>query len=223
MLLLLIPQGTASTSLDLRNCISDVIYRLGLTGAADLAAQDWVSNAELYQFADDTIKEMTFKHGLTMVWDTSITINSGTAAYNLPAADVFVVMAWLIPGAGTPSLLRPTSVRDLAALDESWPQTSGSAARVSFDAGAPDTATIYPNPTVGGTFGHIAQQYPAAVTEAAPLTALPLVCQDYLSYAMLAGARGKESEFAQMEMAKHYRERMSLYEQVFESLWGPGL
>lgn len=223
MLLLLIPQGTATTALDVRNCISDVVYRLGLTGTADLALQDWITSTELYQFADDTIKAMAFKHGLTVVWDTSITVVSGTAAYALPAGDVFVVMAWLIPVSGTPTLLRATTVTDLAALNESWPTASGAASRVSYNAGAADTATIYPNPTVGGTFGHVTQQYPAAVTEAAPQTALPLVCQDYLSYAILASARGKESEFAQLEMAEHYRARMDQYEQLFEALWGPGL
>lgn len=222
MLLLLIPQGAGSTQLDLQNSVNDAIYRLGLTGSGDLGAADWVSTAELLQFADDTVKGLSIRHGLFFVWDTSITVSSGTAAYNLPAAEVFAVMAWLIPGAGSPTLLRPTPVRDLAALDDIWPTASGSAVRVSFDAGGPQTATLYPNPTTGGTLGHVCQQYPATIQAGSTQTTLPLVMEGYFTYAMLEGARGKESENAAREMAAHYRARMDLYERLFDNLWGPG-
>jgi hypothetical protein len=49
-----------------------------------------------------------------------------------------------------------------------------------------------------------------------------MVLQDYFTYAMLAGALGKESEQAMPEMARHYGQRIGLYEQVMDHLWGSG-
>ena len=116
-------------------------------------------------------------------------------------------------------MLRITPVRELWALDGTWPATPGPAARCSFDAGSVGTITLYPVPTAGGTLSQVCQEFPA---DGSTELALPAVLQDLFSYAMLAGARGKESDSAMPEMAAHFGERVKLYEQIAEHLWGPG-
>jgi hypothetical protein len=91
-----------------------------------------------------------------------------------------------------------------------------------MDAGSVGTVTLYPNPLTGGTVTQVCQEFPAAIVLGASAVLLPTVLGDYFTYAMLAGARGKESEAAMPEMAGHFEQRMKLYEQVIEHLWGPG-
>jgi hypothetical protein len=139
------------------------------------------------------------------------------AVYELPAARVFTLYA--MAGAQP---LRITRVADLWALDARWPTTTGDPQRCSFDAGRVGTVTIYPSPASGGTLGQVCQETPATIQAGASAVALPTVVQDYFSYAMLAAARGKESEARMEEMARHFGERLRLYEQVIAQLWGPG-
>jgi hypothetical protein len=132
MLLLLIPQGGGTTGLDCANAVADAVYRLGLQNLAELQAGNaYVTEAELYQWADEAAKRLSYDVGLFVVYDTSITVSPGTAVYQLPASHVFTLMAAL---AG--QLLRPTAVGALWALDANWPTTSGNARRCSMDAGS---------------------------------------------------------------------------------------
>jgi hypothetical protein len=219
VLLLIIPQGTAASGLDLANALGDVLYRLGFQGVADITggADQYVTVAELYQWADEGAKKLSYAAGVFVTVDTSITVASPTAVYALPGTHVFTLMAAL---AGVP--LRITPVRELEALDATWPATSGPATRCSFDAGAVGVVTLYPLPTVGGTLAQICQEFPATIAQGSSTLGLPTVMQDYFSYAMMAGARGKESDAAMPEMAAHFEERMKLYEQVARELWGRG-
>lgn len=218
MLLLLIPQGLGSAGLDVSASVGDVLYRLGFQGPADIAqANAWVTAAELYQFADEAAKHLSYKAGVFVTYDASITVLAGTAAYTLPTTHVFTLAAWV---GNQP--LRMTTVRDLFALDARWGTTTGAPKRASLEAGSVGTITLYPKPTAGDTLGQVCQSHPAALVAGASAVELPSVCQDYFSYAMLAGSRGKESEAGMPEMAAHFRQRMDLYEAVIEHLWGPG-
>lgn len=226
MLLAIMPQGTAGVTLDANNCVSDCIYRLGLTGAADLAAADWISSAELLQFADDAAKRLSWKAQMFLVWDQSVAVTSARSQCSLPYLHVFTIAAWLAVG-GVTVQLRPTSASELWALNSAWMTASGTPTRISFDAGPVGTATLYPTPpgdpdVFYGTLKQVCQLVPATLQAGATTISLPLPVQDYFTYAMLAAARGKESEHAAREMATHYRQRCDLYEAVFDSLWGPG-
>jgi len=224
MLLLLIPQGPAGTGppptvsgLDVAASLADVIYRLGFQGLNDFGAEPWVSTDELYQFADEAAKKIAYQSGVFLTLDASITVTPGTAVYELPATHVYTLAAAL---GNAP--LRITPVRDLWALDANWAATSGPSTRCSFDAGSVGTISLYPSPTAGGSLNQVCQEFPPQVQAGASAIALPTVLQDFLSYAMLAGARGKESEAAMPEMAAHFAERCALYEQIIEHLWGAG-
>lgn len=208
----------AGAVLDVVNSIADAAYRLGFQSLADLETTGaYVTVAELYQFASDAAQRLAYVTAAYLTLDTSITVVAGTPTYALPAAHVYTVAAALAN-----ALLRLTPVRDLWALDGNWPTTSGSAQRVSYDAGGVGTVTVYPNPITGGVLQQVCQEAPATVAAGASTLPLPTVLQDYFTYAMLAGGRGKESDSAMPEMAKHYQGRMRLYEQVIEKLYGPG-
>jgi hypothetical protein len=204
--------------LDAQSCVSDAVYRLGFSSPSEIASVSWVTLAELYQWADEAAKELAYEAGVFLTEDTSITSAQGTATYELPSTHVFALAAWL--GA---QALRITAVRDLWALDANWVTTSGNATRCSFDAGGVGTVTLYPNPVTGGdTLAQICQEIQGTLAAGSSTIALPTVLQDFFTYAMLAGARGKESEAAMPEMAAHFEGRLKLYEQVIEHLWGPG-
>lgn len=205
-------------SLDIANSVADVLYRLGFTDSTDLANNSaWLTSTELYQWADEEGKALSYRTGLFVTYDTSITVTSGTAAWTLPSNHVFTVAAWL----GTQPL-RITRVADLWALDSLWSATSGPAKRASLDAAGVGTIVLYPNPTSGGTLAQVCAEFPSTIASGSSTISLPLVLQDLFSYAMLAGARGKESEAAMPEMAKHFRDRVTMYEQVIQHLYGPG-
>ena len=202
---------------DTANSVNDVVYRLGFLSLADLVANAvWLTRAELYQWADDAAKRLSYESGLFLAWTRVSPWWRGRRCIPCPTA---TSSRWRFGG---PEPLRITRVEDLWALDGSWGATSGDPKRCSMDAGSVGTITLYPKPAQGGTLGQICQEYPATISQGSSQVGVPSVLQDYFSYALLAGVWGKESPAAMGEMAEHYRKRMELYEQVIEHLWGPG-
>jgi hypothetical protein len=205
-------------SLDVANSIADIWFRLGFISAADLDdSGTWVTSTELYEWADEAAQKLAYATGAFITLDMSITVSSGTAAYTLPAANVFTLAAWL---GSNP--LRFTPVRELQALDATWPATSGASTRASLDAGSVGTITLYPNPTSGGTLNQLAEEYPSMIADGSSTVALPSVFQDYFSYAAMAGARLKESDARMEDMAQHFEERAALYLAIADYLYGIG-
>lgn len=208
--------------IDVANSLADVAFRLGFLNSTELDTNSfWVTTTELYQWGDDAAKKLAYSAGIFPVVDNSITTTPSTAAYNLPAAHVFTVLAWLTYNAAPLQLLRLSTVGQLFALDAAWSATSGSPTRASLDAGGVGTITLYPNPTAGGTLNQVCQEFPA-VSNGSSQLALSPVTIDAFTYALLAGARGKESDAAMPEMARHYQQRVDLYAQIADHLWGPG-
>jgi len=204
--------------MDTANSVSDVLYRLGFQSSGDIAlSTSWVTVAELYQWADEAAQKIAYASGVFCTADASLTAIASTAEYALPASNVFTLATFL-----NGVVLRMTAVRDLWALDATWPATSGPATRASLDASGVGTITLYPVPTVGGTLTQIAEEYAPTIALATSTVALPTVLQDFFSYAMMAGARGKESDAFMPEVAQHFEDRMSLYESVIQHLYGPG-
>lgn len=215
----LLLSGPAPPLYDVQISLNDVIYRLGFADAADFSQPGaWVTGAELLEWADEAIKRLAWSVAAFLTYDNSIPVVAGTSLYLLPSNHVYTVAAWVN---GAP--LRITRVSDLYALDADWPAAGGPPTRCSLDAGRVGTITLYPSPSQNGTLSQVAQEFPAAtVAGGATTTPLPLIFQDYLSYAMLRGARMKESDSRDLAMANHYDQRMKLLEQVFEHMYGPG-
>ncbi len=215
-------------SLDIANSVADVIYRLGFADHTALAASNWISDAQLYQFADDAMRKLAAEKVLFVSWNgeagTPITLANATAQYTLQSGHVFTIMATAITSGGVASNLRITQVKELWALDGLWPTTAGPPKRVSLDAGPVGTITIYPVAAVAdGTLNQIMQGQPSTVQSGTSTVQLPTVLQDYFTYAALAGARGKESDNSMGEMAEFFKGMMGLYEQVMSHLWGPAV
>lgn len=224
-MLLLLPQGVAAvgTPLATQASLVDALYRLGFQSAADLNQSDWLTAAELNQWANRAVKHLAVRTGIFVTFDDSITVAPGTAQYDLPEGHIYTVLA----AVGT-KLLWITSVGELWALDTSWAATDASNTadelpeRASLDAGGLGTITLYPIPVAAGTIAQVLQQMPVGENAQATMV-LPLnpILQAYITDAMLEGARRKESDHRAEDMADHYAERMKLFEAVCENLWGP--
>jgi hypothetical protein len=216
-------QNTALPGCDVANCVADLWFRLGFLNAQDLNRDDrWVTLAELYQFGDDAAKCLARMSSLFLTCDASINVVASTPLYNLPAAHVFTLSAWLINTGGLLQMLRLSTVGQLFGLDGNWSATTGSPSRVSLDAGGVGTATLYPNPVANATLAQVLQEYPAAVVAGSSSVPVSPILQDYFTDWLLAASRGKESDSAMPEIAAHMGERLKLYESVIQHLWGSG-
>lgn len=208
--------------IDVLNCIADAWFRLGFQSAADMAtAGAWVTADEQYQFADDAAKYLARESSLFLTYDASINVVAGTPQYAIAEAQVFTVTAWLVY-LGSVRQLRLSSVGQLFALDASWAATTGPPTRLSMDAGAPETYTLYPNPVQNATLAQVMQEVPAALVAGGSQLSVSPVLQDYFTYALLGGARGKESDSSMPDMAAHFAQRCALYDAVIDHLWGDG-
>lgn len=150
----------------------------------------------------------TWTQGVSTIWD----------ALNV---------AFFSPFPSSSTMLRVTPVRELWALDATWNQTAGAVGpdglvRCSFDAGSVGTITIYPIPAANGTLAMLAEEYPPTIASGTSTVALPPVLQDYFSYVMLAGARDKESDARMEDMSAHYDQRVAMYEEIIQHLYGGG-
>jgi hypothetical protein len=208
--------------IDTANCVADSWHRLGFQDAAEITSTSWVTSDELYQYADDAVKYLARTTALFLTYDSSIAVRPFASTYALPASHVFTQTAWLNNSTGSNQQLRITSAADLWALDQAWPQTNGPPTRVSFDAAGATNAVVYPAPTVAATLWQVMGLVPPAITSGNTMLELPAPVQDYLTCAVIAGARSKESDSAMPEVAAHLAERMRLYEAVFQQLWGTG-
>ena len=212
----------------------------------------WLTPTELFNWADEAAKRLAYEAGLFVVADSSVPVMAGNGVCGLPETHVFTLLAGILTvsggsagtgaewgtlpwgtvpwGGNTPfsqgstfayALLRLTSVRDLWALDGNWPLTTGNPKRASLDAGSVGTLTLYPIPTVSALLFQICQEYPNISAIATQLS-IPSVLQDHFSYYMMAEAREKESEMRQAEMADHFKQRVAMFEELEDYLWGPG-
>jgi hypothetical protein len=208
--------------LDTLAAYNDALYRLGFSGARDIVSTSWVTETELFQWADEAAKRLSYEAGVFVTYDNSTNVLAGTAAYALPATHVFTVSAALLY-VGWLQLLRITPVGALFALDAAWTAAPpGDPVRLSMDAGGPGTATLYPGPANNATLGLVAQEFPGTVSLGASTLPLPMVLQDYFSYVLLRGARLKESESRMEEMARHFDERIKLYDSIMKAYFGAG-
>lgn len=208
---------------DVANVVNaDVWYRLGFKNQADLVAANWLTLAELYQYADDAMKLLARTTSVFLTYDRSINVVAATASYALPTGHIFTEGAWLVYGSGALQLLRLSTVGQLFALDALWEMRTGLATRLSLDAADAVTCVLYPNPTVNSTLNQILQQAPVDVTSGTSVLPLSPVLEIYFSAAMLAGALSKESDSARPEVAAHLQERLKMMDAVIQSLWGGG-
>jgi hypothetical protein len=192
---------------------NEVIPALNAATAADLVF--WTA-AELYQFADDAVKEAA-RRSLIFVSVAPLALAIGAGDTALPAGTVAVLAAAF---ANLP--LRAATVAEIEALDDNWEQTTGPPAKWLEDAGITVVRT-YPAPSVAGTLSVVLQGFPSAPISAGN-TAIeaPAPFAGYLLQAMLGRARGKQSDAMMPEIADHCAQREGIYRQIFTQYWGAG-
>lgn len=220
MLLLILPQGPAIAGVNVDTIIGDLIPALGAGSLQDL---DWVSEAELYQWADEAIKRLSHRCGVFVFRDTSTSIESGLSPYPVPQAHIDTIHVTLVPVSGAPLSLRATTSAELEALDGNWTATVGPITRFSMDADGTKFITVYMTPmATGGSLAWIFHGFPAEIESGETAVDVASPIGDYLAYAMLGEARRKQSERAMPEVADWCDKRLDLMEQVIEAYWGPG-
>jgi len=206
---------------DVQNSLNDLYFRLGFLNVGDMARDDrWVTLAELYQFADDAVKNLARTSSLFLNYDASINVAIAGATYPLPAGWVWTESAWLVYADQPVVLLRLSTVGQLFALDAQWSATTGNPSRLSLDAAGVGNGVLYPVPIAVAVLNEILGVCPGAVTGVSSALPLSPVLQDYFTDACLAGARGKASDSQMPEVAAHMAERLKLYASVVDSLFG---
>jgi hypothetical protein len=220
VLLVLLPQGPAIAGVDLAQVIADMMPTLGATSLSDLG---WclADGSEFYQWADEAAKRLAHRCGVFVERDAGTLVTVNTAQYPVPAGHIDSIHVSFITAGPVSLRLRPSTVRDLNALDATWPTSTGVVARYSMDAAGVGTITLYRIPLVQGNLAVIFHKFPPQIQAGSSLVAIASPIADYFQFAMLAEARRKQSEGAMPEMADHFDQRVALYEQVMKKYWGP--
>jgi len=213
MPVLLLPQGTAASGIDIAAVIGDILPALGATGFGDIT--DWCSQTELYNWSEEAANRLAHRVGAWVNRYGLQTVNPGDFSF-VPPADLVDAIHVSWNGAS----LRPTTALQLAALDAAWQLTASTPARFSMDA-LPGLAALYPGVTSTGDAAIIYHQRQPPIQLGQSVIPIASPVQDYFGMAMLGEARRKESDGAMPEMADHFAQRVALYEQIFEHYWGP--
>ncbi len=204
-------------SVNAATVMADLLPLLNVSQAADLTF--W-TETELYGYADETARRLARSVGLWVERDASRAIVAGTGSYSLPARHISTVHVSI----GTHSL-QPASIQDIEALDDVWTQTSGEPYCYIQDGAGCETLTLYPKPAAGasGNIGVIHRQYLAGIAMGSPLFSAPIAISEYLTFSMLASARGKESKAAMPEVAGWAAEMCRMFEQAAQGYWGEAI
>jgi len=209
--------------LDAAQSLPDVWFRLGFSSNADMtAATSWLTSAELYQWADDAVKVLARNTAVFLDYNAATAVTATDSTYALPAGHIFTESAWLIYPTRVQGL-RLTTAQELFALDSVWPNTAGGPKRLSLDAADAQTGMLYPEPNQDSTLALVSEICPATVAAGASTIPCSAVLQDWISYAMIAGALSKESDSARREIAAHAQKRVDLYASIARQLWGPAV
>jgi hypothetical protein len=193
--------------------ILDLLPALNAVSAASSDLMWWTSD-ELYQFADEAVKLLARTAAVFAAADFVAT-SAGVAEYALPSGAL-----WMIQASVNGNAIRPSTVREIEALDPNWQTTPGAAGRWIQDIGL-GQVRLYPVPVGIGTLERVCHIERTAISAGNPtLTGAPLPFGGFVLHAMLAAARGKEGDAQMPDVAAHANARVSLYLSVFASYWG---
>lgn len=218
MLLLLFHTPAAAPSpsyINAAQVISDLWPALNAIGASD--AVFWTED-ELYTWFNEAGRRLSGRVGIFVVRDSSITLATDTAEYDLPDAHQATIQADV---AG--QFLRARTVKELEALDANWPAATGIPKSFLLDVEGVKEVTIYPAPDAdfdGDALNLIMRSLPAEVSSSAGFLTAPVVLEDYFAFSILAEARRKESHAAMPEIAQWLDGICGLYEQTIQSYLG---
>ncbi len=180
--------------------INDIWPPLNARSEAD--AVFWTA-AQMYEWFSEAAKRLASECGIFVVRDTSITVATGTATYNLPPEHEKTIQCDL---AG--AVLYPRSVQEIEALDSGWPATTGAVEAFLHDVEGVEKITLYRKPLVGDNgkaIGLVMRVIPDDVTPVLALLEASPFLSEYFTFSLLAEARSIETRAQMPEIAKWLR------------------
>lgn len=202
---------------DVNTLITGLLPDLHTDSIANLV---WWTKAELIQWADEALKRAAKRFALFINRDASQVTVSGSASFNRASRH----LTTLHVAVGNRSLIASSS-EELFATDESYQTTQGDPEERWYEDKLSTTTGYQPLTTAaaaGRTIRALYTEFPTELDTGEINTTIPgpLCFGDYIQTAIRAEANSKESDAAMPEVAKHDREMMSLYENLFSYYWG---
>lgn len=199
--------------------VSSLISELwAALGATSEASAVWWDAAELYTWANDTLRRM--RQARIYVEQTSYTLTSGQQTYTLPskAAQLLIV-------AYDGTVLPRFTAKEMDAARQTWrayaaPEPPESVVEAMS---AENTFAVVPSPTATlSALLAVTVSLPADVSAGAPTASVPSWMAEPLYLGMLAGARGRDTDGAMPEVAASIERVLSLIERAAAGLFVVG-
>ena len=219
MLLLLFSNQPAPASaeyINLAQLVTDLWPPLNASGPAD--AVFW-TEAELYQWLDDALDNLSLGHPVFVVYDKSLAAVNGQAIYTQPTTPEFIAT---LQADLAGKVLRARNVQQLEALDDNWLTSAGSPEAFVLDTQGLTQLRLYKIPGAsddGHAIGQVMQIDPAEIVGGALLGA-PRCLQEYLTFYALGEARAKETRAQMPETAAWFRGLVGMMDKAIAGYWG---
>jgi hypothetical protein len=177
--------------------------------------QNWTA-AELYQYAEESLRALGGKAQLIVELDESIALVADQAFYEVPAGHIATIYA-----AADGVMLKPSSVAEVEALDDNYEEAaSDTPTRWIGDSLGLGLIRTYPAPDATGTLTLIFQKDTPDLTAAAAEVKIPAPIGDYLSVKALQQARERQGDGQMKDAAAALGLLGGLYEKAAEAYWG---
>lgn len=201
-------------ALNLADAVNAAIPTLHATSTADLTA---CTAAELYQYVSDALRDLCMEVKLLVV-ERALMAVPDSPEYDLAAhRPVAVLAVWY----GS-KLLYATPVEEVEALDQAWPDTTGTAPeRTLGNVRGATLLRVYPKRDVGvWALNSLLAVKPADVSGVDATRELPEWLAPYFTLAAIEGAAGREGEERMPEQTAFCREIRNLWEQAVRGVYG---
>lgn len=220
MLLLLLTPGqpapSAAAFVNFSQAINELWPPLNALSEAD--AVFWTAS-DLYGWINQAAKRLALNGGVFTRYDNATLLVTDTATYTLPTDQIRTIQADLVG-----SMLKPRNVQQVEALDSAWPTTAGTPVSFLQDTQGTRQLRAYPIPNSSDNnkaLGLCMQVFPADLTAAGAILAMPQCLQEYFTFFVLGEARITKETRAQMpEISKWCRSIVDMLDGVVSDYWG---
>jgi hypothetical protein len=175
------------------------------------------TESELYQYISDAARDLCLRAKLLVV-EQALTALPDSPEYDLAAYRPAAVLAvWY-----SSKLLYATPVEEVEALDQAWPDTTGTAPdRTLGNVRGATLLRVYPKRDAGvWSLDSLLAVKPADVSGLDATRALPEWLAPYFTLAAIEGAAGREGEERMPEQSAFCRGIRNLWEQALLALYG---
>jgi hypothetical protein len=205
-------------SLDTTQVIDELLPSLHAGSRADLTF--W-TEGDLIQWLDEALKRLARVACVFVGRTASILTVAGQAAYSLPQRHISTLHVSHLDTA-----IRPAGTMELEAQNPAYQTAQGTPAYWYEDLQGNAVFCLAPVPdTSDEPLPMIYEGWPDALDAGKQQTmvAAPPPLKGYLAMCVLAAAYGREGEMEMPDVAAHCKERVAMYDQIFQSYYGAGL